>query len=58
MVEKIKIKDQDMKKEEGEVEAIKIRERVMPAMGRAEKLAQRPLFMGGLLQATPWLGIT
>ena len=30
----------------------------MLAMGRADMLAQRPLVMGGLLQASPWLGIT
>ena len=42
-------KVQDMKKEEEEAEVIKIGERVMPAMERAEKLAQRPMVMGGLL---------
>ena len=47
-----------MKREEEEAEVTKIGERVMPAMERAEKLAQRPMVMGGLLQATPWLGIS
>ena len=31
-------------------------EAVVLAMGTDEKFAQRPLVMGGLLQATPWLG--
>ena len=43
------IKHQDRKREEEEVEVIKTRERVMPAMGRADMLAQRPMVMGGLL---------
>ena len=41
---------------EGEVATTE--EAVEPAMGKDEKFAQRPKVMGGLLQATPWLGNT
>ena len=47
--EETETKIQDRKMEKEKVEVIKIKEGVTPAMGRAEKLAQRPLVMGGLL---------
>ena len=44
---------------EGKVEEKDMKEKgTMLAMGRNEKSAQRPLVVGGLLQATPWLGST
>ena len=45
--EETETKIQDRKMEKEKVEVIKIKEGVTPAMGRAEKLAQRPLVMGG-----------
>ena len=33
-----------------------MKEEEVPAMGRNENSAQRPLVMGGLSQATPWQG--
>ena len=49
VVEETETRIQDRKMERGKVKVNKIKEGVTPAMGRAEKLAQRPLVMGGLL---------
>ena len=41
-----------------EEEAAMREEGMVLAMGIDEEFAQRPMVMGGLLEATPWLGIS
>ena len=58
VVEETETRIQDRKMERGKVKVNKIKEGVTPAMGRVEELAKRSLVMGGLLQASPWLGVS
>ena len=50
LVQEITVVEEEEEDMRGEV--------MMLAMGTNEKFAQRPLVMGGLLLALPWLGLT